>query len=634
MKELIIHADKVSYETTRKTKVAEEISKEMERGEMKDVIWVRIAAEKSDEEDLNGIAQQAVEDLISVSEQVKCKNVMLYPYAHLLFGSTPASPEAALQVLKDMEGALKENGFNVVRAPFGYYKKFTVYAKGHPLSELSRVFSTSGKAEKKETEVKSVDAGERVSDSLKKEAGLKSRFYVLTPDGKLVEHGKFNYTGHEGLHKFMEYETKKVRAYEKEPPHIKIMKEHEFVDYEPGTDQGNFRWYPNGRLIKKILEKSITDFCVDYGAMEVETPVMYDFEHPTLKKYLDRFPARQYVVLSDEKKLFLRFAACFGQFLMATGMVISHRHLPLKMYELTRYSFRREQGGELAGLKRLRAFTMPDMHAFCRDIPQSQEEFERQLGLGISWLSSVGLYDEAEVGFRIETAFYEKNKEWYARMVKKIGKPVLVEMFDERYAYFITKFEFNFIDSMDKASALTTVQIDVENADTYGINYVDEDGSKKKPVITHASISGSLERVVYALLEKEGMRMEKGEKALLPLWLSPTQVRIIPISEKHMEYAGKLFSSFDGVRADIDDREESLGKKIRQVEKDWVPYVAVVGDKEMEAGKLSVTIRETGAKKEMAAEELAAEIRKKTEGKPFEQLSLPKELSLRPIFYG
>lgn len=623
MKELIVHVNRVSFEILRKTKVAEEISKEMEGGEMEDALWVRIAVEKEDEVDLASVVQQAVDDLEEVAEQVKCRNVMLYPYAHLLFGSEPSSPQAAIKLLNDMEGALKERGFNVVRAPFGYYKKFTVTAKGHPLSELSRVFSAGGTARK-----------EKVSASLKKEEGLKSRFYVLTPDGKLVEHEKFDYKGHEGLRKFMEYETKKVRAYEKEPPHIKMMREHEFVDYEPGTDQGNFRWYPNGRLIKKILERSITDFCVDYGAMEVETPVMYDFEHPTLKKYLDRFPARQYVVLSDEKKLFLRFAACFGQFLMANGMVISHKHLPMKMYELTRYSFRREQGGELAGLKRLRGFTMPDMHAFCKDVPQAQEEFERQLGLGISWLDSVGLFEMTEVGFRIETDFYEKNKEWYNRMVKMIGKPVLIEMFDERYAYFITKFEFNFVDSMGKASALTTVQIDVENADTYGIDFVDEDGGRKKPVITHASISGSLERVVYALLEKEAMRIERGEKGMLPLWLSPTQVRIIPISEKHMEYAGKLFSYFDGIRVDIDDREESLGKKIRQAEKDWVPYVAIVGDKEVEGGKLSVTVRETGEKKEMKVEELVAEIKKKTKGKPFEQLSMPKELSLRPIFHG
>ncbi len=634
MRELIVHSDSVTFEALKKTKVAEEIPKGMEKGGMENVLWVRIAVEKGDEEDLNGIAQQAVDDLEEVAAQVKCRNVLLYPYAHLLFGSVPASPKAAIQLLKNMEGALKERGFAVVRAPFGHYKRFEVKAKGHALSELSRVFSVKGAAEKKEIKVKGAKAEEKVSEAVRKEAELKSKFYVLTPDGKLVEHGKFNYKGHEGLRKFIEYETKKVRAYEKEPPHIKLMKEHELVDYEPGTDQGNFRWYPKGRLVKKILERDISNFCVDYGAMEVETPIMYDYEHPSLKKYMERFPARQYVVLSDEKKLFLRFAACFGQFLMASGMVISHRHLPMKMYELTRYSFRREQGGELAGLKRLRAFTMPDMHAFCRDIPQAQEEFERQLGLGISWLGSVGLFEDAEVGFRIETDFYEKNKKWYAGMVKRIGKPVMVEMFDERYAYFITKFEFNFLDSMDKASALTTVQIDVENAETYDISFVDEDGGKKMPVLTHASISGSLERVVYALLEKEAMRIGKGEKAMLPLWLAPTQVRIIPISDRHVEHAGKLFGAFEGVRADIDDREESLGKKIRDAEKDWVPYVAVVGDKEMESGKVAVTVRETGEKKLISAEELAAEIRKRTEGKPFEELCLPKELSLRPIFHG
>jgi threonyl-tRNA synthetase len=624
MKELIVHADSVSFKSLKKTKVAEKLEKGMEDGEMKDVIWVRVAVEKGDEEDIAGIAQKAVDDIEDFSGKVKCRNVLIYPYAHLLFGSRPASPDAAIRLMKDMEGALKNRGFNVRRAPFGYYKRFEVKAKGHPLSELSRVFAPGGEVEKRK-------GG---TESLKKEEELQSRFYVLTPEGEMVEHGKFTYGGHEGLKKFVQYETKKARAYEREPPHIKLMKEHEMVDYEPGTDQGNFRWYPKGRLVKKLLERSITDFCVGYGAMEVETPIMYDYEHPSLKKYMERFPARQYVVLSDDKKLFLRFAACFGQFLMASGMVISHKDLPMKMYELTKYSFRREQAGELAGLKRLRGFTMPDMHAFCRDIPQAQEEFERQLGLGISWLSSVGLFGDAEVGFRAEKDFFEENREWYVGMVKSIGKPVLVEIFDERYAYFITKFEFNFIDSMDKASALTTVQIDVENAETYDIAYVDEDGERKRPVLTHASISGSIERVVYALLEKEAMRIEKGEKAMLPLWVSPTQVRIIPISERHLEYAGKLFGKFAGVRADIDDREESLGKKIRQAEKDWVPYVVVVGDKEMESGELSVTVRETGEKRSMRAEGLVEEIREKTKDMPYAELSLPKELSLRPVFHG
>jgi len=122
----------------------------------------------------------------------------------------------------------------------------------------------------------------------------------------------------------------------------------------------------------------VLDKAAEMGAMEVETPIMYDMEHPTLKKYLDRFPARQYQIEADKKKLFLRFAACFGQFLMGHDMTISYKAMPLRMFEITRYSFRREQRGELVGIRRLRAFTMPDMHTLTRDMGQAMEEFRKQ----------------------------------------------------------------------------------------------------------------------------------------------------------------------------------------------------------------------------------------------------------------
>jgi threonyl-tRNA synthetase len=443
--------------------------------------------------------------------------------------------------------------------------------------------------------------------------------------------GKFDFSEFPDLKKLATYETKKVRVYEKEPPHIKIMKEHGLIDYEPGSDSGNFRLLPNGRLIKKILERTITDWCVDYGALEVETPIMYDYEHPALKKYLNRFPARQYVVISDEKKLFLRFAACFGQFLIAHDMVISHRHMPLKMFELTRYSFRREQSGELAGLKRLRAFTMPDMHTTVPDMAMAKSEFEKQYDLSLAWnrLMELG----TEVAFRIQEDFFNENKDWYLSMARRGGKPILVELFKERYAYFITKFEFNFIDSMEKASALSTVQIDVENAETFDISFVGQDNAKKRPLILHASVSGSLERVIYALLEAQAMRMAAGKKAMLPAWLSPTQVRIIPVGEGHKEHGMKVLARLRSrpVRADIDDRDEPLGKKIRDAQKEWVPFVVVIGDKEMESGLLAVNIREPEGKAQMSVDALVETVEKINSGKPFEKLSLPAELSKRPV---
>ncbi len=624
MRILTIHADYIEVEPKKQAIKDAEPLETKGPTRYDEVLVVFTAVEEGDDEAV--MAERLASEAIAVADQVKTKNILIYPLVHLT--SKPSKAAVAKIVVMKGEQILKDKGYQASHSPFGWYKGYTLKCKGHPLSELSRELHGPGTLTAKPAEL------ETVSKSLVQENALKSRFYIMDLKGNLHEVEAFDYHGHAGggeLRKLATYETKKVRAYEKEPPHIKLMKEHSLIDYEPGSDSGNFRLLPKGRLMKKILERLITDWCVGYGAMEVETPLMYDYEHPSLKKYLNRFPARQYVVLSDEKKLFLRFAACFGQFLIAHDMVFSRKNMPLKMFELTRYSFRREQSGELAGLKRLRAFTMPDMHTISADMEQAKAEFEKQYDMGLEWNKMMGL--ETEVAFRIQEDFFNENKDWYLGMVKRGGKPILVEMFKERYAYFITKFEFNFIDSMDKASALTTVQIDVENADTYDINFVDSDGSKKRPLILHASISGSLERVIYALLEAQAMKIASGKKAMFPVWLSPTQVRVIPVGDKHKSHAMELLGSIlqHPIRADIDDRDEPLGKKIRDAQMDWVPYIIVIGDKEIQSGKITVNIRSSDEKKEMAVPDLVKMLEKDNIGIPFERNSLPQELSKRPV---
>ncbi len=630
MRILTLHSDFIEFEPlTKAIGSAEECDKAKKR--IAECLVAFATVEKADEADELQVAQNAAKEIMDVAAQVKSNSIVLYPFVHL--SSTPSSPSSALNVLKLTESELKAKGFVVDRAPFGWYKSFDIKVKGHPLSELSREIKPV--ESKKESGEKMTVSGGPVSDSLKKEAEMKSKFYILTPKGELVEAEKYKYSPDgKNLKKFADYEIHKKRAYEMEPPHIKLMKEQKIADYEPGSDSGNFRWYPKGRLMKKLLERQITEYCTDYGSVEVETPIMYDFEHPALKKYLSRFPARQYVVKSDEKEFFLRFSACFGQFLMAHDMVISYKDLPFRMFELTRYSFRREQSGELAGLKRVRALTMPDMHAFCADLPQAKTEFEAQYQKALEWISMLGL--EYEVGFRIQKEFFDQNRDWYMGMVKKFGRPILVEMFDVRYAYFITKFEFNFVDALDKASALSTVQIDVENADTYDIWYTAADGSKKRPIITHASISGSIERIVYALLEQQAMRIREGKPPIFPLWLSPTQVRVVPVADRHNKFAEEVAEQLElnAIRADVDDRTETLQKKIRAAEQEWVPFIVVVGDKEAESKKLSVRVRGTKESPQMAIEELTVLIRKKTDNFPHEKLTLPRLLSKRPIFRG
>ena len=140
--------------------------------------------------------------------------------------------------------------------------------------------------------------------------------------------------------------------------------------------------------------------------MEVETPLMFDFEYPAIQQHLGRFPERQYIVLSGKKKLFLRYAACFGQFLMKKDIKLTYKHLPLRLFEITRYSFRREKSGELAGLRRLRAFTMPDMHTLCKNVDQAWEEFKNQVILCKKFMDSLGI--EYDMGWRVVKDFYEK----------------------------------------------------------------------------------------------------------------------------------------------------------------------------------------------------------------------------------
>jgi threonyl-tRNA synthetase len=240
-----------------------------------------------------------------------------------------------------------------------------------------------------------------------------------------------------------------------------------------------------------------------------------------------------------------------------------------------------------------------------------------------------------ELAIRVTKDFYEENKEFVLSMVKLFGKPVLLEMWEERFFYFVLKWEFNFIDNLNKASALSTDQIDIENSRHYDMIYVDEKGQKQYPMVLHCSPSGAIERDVYALLEKAHRDSLKGKAPIFPLWLAPTQLRIVPVSEKYLDDCKKLMKQIERnrIRVDVDDRPLSLGKKVRAAEKEWVNYVLVIGEKELVSDSLPVRDRKTGKKtRNMKLQELIEEIKSETSDKPFKPLALPKLLSQRPQF--
>jgi len=620
---LQLHCDSIEYTPKKKEIKSAEENVSTETTRLEELVVAFVAVEKDDD---SSIAQDAISQIKNSMEKIGCKKLLLYPYAHL--SSNLAPPSLAMSLLKEMESLA--SGLDVSHSPFGWTKSYKVHVKGHPLAESSKVITKKENIPSGETE--STDE-ELTSEALKSESKIKSFWYIMSTDGTMTPMSEFNFSNHEKLEILSKYESAKKRSVDEPPPHVALMKKMAIADYEPASDAGNMRFFPNGRLIKSLIEQYVTSRVKEYGGYEVETPIMYDSHHPSMVSYFNRFPARQYNIDSEGKKLFLRFAACFGQFLMANDFQLSYKNLPYRLYELTRYSFRREQSGELVGLRRLRAFTMPDCHAFCKDLEQSIEEIKIRFDLSQSVLKDLGIEEsDYEMAIRFTEEFYNENKKPIQELVKKLGKPVLIEMWKERFFYFVLKWEFNFIDNLGKASALSTDQIDVENGSRYGIEFVDENNVKKNPIILHNSPSGAIERIIFVLLEKAAYDIKQGRKPQFPLWLSPTQVRIVPLKDEFFDICNSLANkiSSHNIRVDIDDRNESIGKRIRDAEKEWIRYIIVIGEKEANSDNLSIRDRQAGNVRELSFDDFIKEFEEQTTGKPQTGLNMPRLLSRRP----
>ncbi len=635
MRLLQLHADFIEYEPIEEELNDAEKDIPKSKIRLESLIVVFVSVEKGDNK---RTIEKAIEEVKSYSQNLKINRLLIYPYSHL--SSYLASPKYAFEIIKELETNSRKVLNEVYRAPFGWTKTFNIKVKGHPLAENFKVISdmqflTEGKDkkfQKEDLKQHFLDTGP-VSSALKSEEKQQSLWFILDTNGVLIPLERFKIEKNSNLKRFLEYETSKRRAVDEQPPHVILMKKMAIADYEPASDAGNMRYYPKGRLMKSLIEQFVTRKVLEYGGIEVETPIMYDTKHPSMESYFNRFPARQYNILSDNKQLFLRFAACFGQFLMAKDFHITYKSLPLKLYELTRYSFRREKSGELVGLRRLRAFSMPDCHAFCKDIEQAKGECLKRFDLSIDVLNGFDIkIEDIEMAIRFTESFYNENKGFVAQISRKFGKPILVEMWKDRFFYFILKWEFNYVDSLGKAAALSTDQIDVENGKRYNIEYIDEQGNRNNPIILHNSPSGAIERIIYTLLEKAAKVKQEGQRPQFPIWLSHTQVRIIPIRNEHLRIAENMENilSNSQIRTDIDDRQESLGKRIREAETEWVPYILVIGDKEAESTTLVIRDRKAGKQIESNIVELIESVRNETKDKPFMPLNLPKYLSKRP----
>jgi threonyl-tRNA synthetase len=638
MQLLIIHADDFNYSLTGKTPVAEEIDLNLTKETdnfFNEPLVIFCTVEKSDSNNTVGIVKQAFTEIKNIADKLKPEILVLYPYAHL--SGSLADPELAVSALNALKTEL-EPFYKIYRAPFGWYKSFKISCKGHPMSESSRHITDStsnfSKLSKKTRE-----------DVVKDVA---SEFYILNYDGAETKIDLKNESvlndkvlkDFPSLKKVIAYEEFKIKDGET-PPSVSAMRRLEIADHEENSDSGHLRFYPKGTLLYKLLSDWAEDIALNrLNCMEIETPLIYNWNKPEIKGQGESFHERHYsVFVPDEKsesggfapnkEFVLRFAGDFGLFSMLKDAKYSYKQLPLRFYEISK-SFRYEKSGELSGLRRLRGFTMPDIHSFCLNLEEGFNEYQILYKTYADLAEGTGI--EYAVVFRIVKEYYEKYKDKIIELLKYSRKPALIEVLSRMKHYWALKHEFQGVDSVNGSCQLSTVQLDVEDAKRYGLNFTTESGEKAGCIICHSSV-GAIERWMYLIIEEA----LKKNIPVFPLWLSPTQARIIPVSDKFMDFALKIKEDIaaSGIRADIDDRDFSLGKKIMFAEEEWVPYIIVVGQKEAESGILSVRNRYKDRKNfNTATEDFIKEIKTGTEGMPYRKLILPDMLSKRPIFVG
>lgn len=618
MRLLMLHVEYFKYKVREKAiEAAEELVGISPEAEARNALVCFCTVEKGDERDLEYIVSETCREVLNILGKVKASEVVIYPYAHL--SSELADPLTATRALKLIESKLRELGVSVIRAPFGYYKSFEIKCLGHPLSELSRVI----KPREKVPEVTPLPPKLPVK-----------KYAVITPEGTMYDPLEYieKYCRDNEFRILVEKEAlRKELPGGREPKVLEYCKKFG-IEWESYSDLGHMRFGPEATVMIDLVAKYSWKIANELGipVYRVCGTNMFNLDVPPVKKHAELFGERMYTIEVDGKFYVLRFAACHQQFSMLKDWVISYRDLPFGVFELAD-SYRLEKPGELLLCFRLRKFIMPDLHILCKDLEEAKsmalkvhekilDEIRR---LGRKYVS---LYNLTET-------FFNTHRDFINNLVKMEQRPVLLHFVEEGKYYWVINVEYHIIDELNRPREIATFQIDVGNAERFGIKYIDEQGVERYPVIIHTALIGSLERYLYAVLDTAAQDEMRGKVPKLPTWLCPIQVRLIPVSREFIKVAEEIASRLDstGFRVDIDDRDETVSKKIRDAEVSWIPYIVVIGRREVETGKLSVRIRGVGIK-EMNVDELIDLLREETKDYPTTEIKLPRYVSKRPRY--
>ena len=396
---------------------------------------------------------------------------------------------------------------------------------------------------------------------------------------------------------------------EEQNDHRRLGRELDLFTFSDLVGSGLPLWTPKGTLLRNLLDDFVWELRKERGYEKVEIPHISKKDLYEKSGHWDKFRDDLFRITTREgDELALKPMNCPHHTQIYARKPWSYRELPQR-YANSTMCYRDEQSGELNGLSRVRAFTQDDAHVFCR-IEQAEEEIQKIWDIVHIFYQTFGMNLRLRLSLRDpeQPEKYLGNQELWGEaetILRKVAKANKTEYHEApgEAAFYAPKLDFMANDSLGREWQVATIQLDVNMPERFDLTCVNEKGEDERIVMIHAAIMGSFERFLSVLIEHCGGKF--------PLWLSPIQVKVLPIGEAHFEYAKEVFKKLraENIRVEVDDSNESLGKKIRNAKTEKVPYMLVIGDKEVGEGKVTLESRDSGNLGQLEVEELISKLK-------------------------
>lgn len=540
MKILQMHADFIEYTPVKKEiKVADDIEPKTVREE--DVVVLFTAFEAGDDSEL---VKKAVSELKAFLGKLGTKRVLAYPFAHL--SQSLAAPGLAFNLLVEMEAEAKAAGLEVTRAPFGWTKALQIKVKGHPLAEMSRSYSHGAAAPPVP-----VKKARRELSEPEAMARIKRSDFANLPE-----------TDHRMIGERLDLFS--------------------FQEVSPGM----VYLHEKGLIIRSQLVGLLREELAKGGYKEVTTPSLANTALWQVSGHSAHYRDNMFLTELGDEELGMKPMNCPSHFLIYKSRKWSFRELPVR-YATFDPLYRNELSGVASGLFRVKVLSQDDAHIIAME-EQAMEELSKMLDMMARVYKVFGLEYKVKISTRPDDSM-GTEEEWKRATDTLVGavesRGWTYEVKEKEGNFYSPKIDVDIRDSLGREWQCGTFQLDLQMPKRFKLAYTGSDGKEHTPVVLHRTILGSLERFMGVLLEHY--------KGVLPVWLSPVQARVIPLSDEHLPYARSVLGALvsGGVRAEGDFASGTMGAKIRDAQLQKIPYMLVVGKKEEDSRSVAVRSR-------------------------------------------